>query len=160
MDSATVLRTTSLAGFSSSIFLSGIYFCSTQLALPLLYGIPIGTSTKQFDQLYHGGANVVGPLIAFSTACSGASAYLNPEKRVGYAIAASLTFANLPWTRLVMWGGIQRLLAISSDVKLQEKVHVAEVEGLMGQWGWMNLVRAGLAAAGGIVGLLVTVGEL
>ena len=103
---------------------------------------------------------MVGPLVAFSTACSGVSAYLDSRKRVGYAVAAIATFASLPWTRLVMWGVIQRLLAISRDLKLQEKLDAAEVERLLGQWGWMNMVRAGTAAVGGIVGLLVTVDGL
>ncbi|KAJ9603353.1 hypothetical protein H2200_012131 [Cladophialophora chaetospira] len=155
MDSVTVLRTTSFLGLSSSLFLSGIYFCSTQVALPVLYGLPVATSTHGFDQLYHNGLNVVGPLVAFSSLCSAASAYLDSRRRIGYAIAGATTLASLPWTRLVMWGVIQRLLAISGDVKLQEKVQVAEVEKLLDQWGWMNLVRSGMAAVGGIVGLLV-----
>jgi len=56
-----------------------------------------------------------------------------------------------------MWGVIQRLLAISGDARLQEKVAVGEIDGLLGSWGWMNFVRSGLAVVGGMVGLLVTV---
>ena len=130
------------------------------MALPLLYGQPVATSTAGFTKLYYGGAAVVGPIIAFSATCSGVSAYLDSKKRVGYAIAAIATFASLPWTVFVMMAGIQRLIAISKDAMLQEKVSVAEVEGLLTQWGWMNLVRSGFAAIGGIVGMLIVVDAL
>lgn len=49
------------------------------------------------------------------------------------------------------------MLAIAKDARLQEKVQPAEVERLLGQWGWMNLVRSGTAAVGGVVGLLTVV---
>ncbi len=157
MDNSTVLRTTSLIGLTSSLFLSGIYFCSTQLALPLLHNLPIETSTPRFAQLYHNGAAVVGPLVALSSLSLGTSAYLDPKKRTQYAIAGAVVFASLPWTRFVMWAGIQRLIAISEDVKLQQKVSTEEVAELFGQWGWMNLVRSGMAGIGGVVGLLLAV---
>ena len=155
MDNTTLLRTTSLVGLTSSLFLSGIYFCSTQLALPLLSKLPIGTSTPRFAQLYHSGAAVVGPLVALSSLSFGTAAYLDSKKRTQYAIASAVVFASLPWTRFVMWSCIQRLIAISEDVKLQEKVSATEVEGLFGQWGWMNLVRSGMAGVGGVLGLLL-----
>ena len=155
MDNTSILRATSLVGFSSSLFLSGIYFTSSQVALPILYGLPVATSTAGFSTLYYRGFAVVGPLVALSSTCSGISAYLDSHKRVGYAIAGIATFATLPWTRFVMWNGIQRLLAISADVKLQEKVQVADVEKLLDQWGWMNFLRAGMAGVGGVVALLV-----
>ena len=157
MDSSTVLRTTSLLGFSSSIFLSGVYFTSSQVALPTLFGLPVGTSTAGFNTLYHRGLNVVAPLVAVSALSASTSAYLDPKRRTMYATAGVITFATLPWTRVVMWNCIQRLIAISTDATLQEKVQVSEVESLLRQWGWLNFARAGMAAVGGIVGLLAVV---
>jgi hypothetical protein len=157
MDSTTILRTTSLVGLSSSLFLSGIYFTSTQVALPILYGLPVSTSTKGFNQLYYRGFAVVAPLAVISTLCAGGSAYLDSKNRVGYAIAGTATFGTLAWTRFVMWSCIQRLLTISNDMRLQEKIGAPEVERLLTQWGQMNLVRFGMAAIGGILGLLLAV---
>jgi hypothetical protein len=160
MDSTSALRTTSVLGFTSSLFLSGIYFCSTEIGLPLLYNLPIATSTSGFSKLYYGGSKVVAPIVAISSISLGTAAYLNAQKRVQYASAAALVFSALPWTRTVMWGGIQRLLTISTDARLQEKVGVAEVEMLLTQWGRLNLCRAGFAAAAGIIGLLTEYGAL
>lgn len=162
MDTATTLRTTSLIGLTTSIHLSGIYFSSSHLALPLLYRMPTDASTQAFTQLYYRGAKTVVPMALFSSLCAGVAAYLDTDqrRRVGYAVAAVATIATLPWTQLVMMDTNHALLAIGADQKAREKVSAAEVEGLLRRWTWMNFVRSGFAAVGGVVGLMVVVDSL
>ncbi|GME24760.1 hypothetical protein BKCO1_23000136 [Neofusicoccum parvum] len=154
MDQTTLLRTTSILGFTSSIYLSGIYFSSSHLTLPILYRFPSSTSTSIFEEFYYRGAITVVPLALFSTLSSGVSAYLQPEKRASFAAAAALTIGTLAWTRAAMMGTIEALVGAARDEKVREKVgENGVVEGLK-RWKWMNMVRAGLALAGGVVGLV------
>lgn len=155
MDNPTVLRTASLLGLSTSLYLSGIYFSASHLTIPIIRRLPVETSTSAFTELYYRGAKTVVPLALFSTFCTGVSAYLGPSKRVGYAITAVATIASLPWTGVVMKGVNERLIAIGKEAHAREKTNEGEVEQLLRQWKWMNNVRAGLAAVGGIVGLVV-----
>ncbi|KAI1622390.1 hypothetical protein EDD37DRAFT_634898 [Exophiala viscosa] len=156
MDRIDVLKATSLVGLTSSLWLSGIYFGSSQLTVPLLFGLPVETSSAAFKDLYYSGAKTVVPLALLSTVATGVAGYLDPEKRVGYAIAAVSTIGTLAWTRAAMVGNIDRLLAIADDKKVKEKVRTEEMDQLLKQWQWMNSVRAVLAGVGGVLGLLVT----
>ncbi|KIX10059.1 uncharacterized protein Z518_01140 [Rhinocladiella mackenziei CBS 650.93] len=157
MDKTTVLRTTTLLGLGSAIYLSGINFSASHLTLPILYRLPKDTSTSAFAELYSRGAYTVVPLAIFSTLCTGASAYLDPEKRVGYAIAAGLTFATLPWTQFAMMETNKNLIKISEETTVSEKKSDGEVERMLRQWKWMNMVRAALAAVGAVLGFVVAV---
>ncbi|KIV77694.1 hypothetical protein PV11_09477 [Exophiala sideris] len=156
MDRIDILKATSLVGLTSSLWLSGIYFGSSQLTVPLLFGLPVDTSAKLFKDLYYSGAKTVVPLALLGTVCTGVAGYLDPEKRVGYAIAATSTIGTLAWTRAAMMGNINRLLAIADDKKVKENVRTEEMDQLLRQWQWMNAVRAVLAGVGGVLGLLVT----
>ncbi len=156
MDNTNILRTSALLGLSSSFWLSGIYFSASQLTLPLLYRLPAETSTNIFTELYYRGAQTIVPLALLSTLSTGLSAYLDPERRSGYAVAATATISSLAWTAAFMSGTINRLIAISKDANLQEKAGPSgEVEMLLRRWKWMNNVRAGLCAVGGLLALLV-----
>jgi hypothetical protein len=155
MDNSTLLRATSLVGLSSSLCLSATYFGSTAVALPLLYGLGVNNSSKGFNLLYNNGLRVVAPLAAIAAVSYGTAAYLDPSKRTGYAIAAVASFASIPFTIVFMSTVINRVIEISKDVRLQEKVTVPEVEAMLTQWGRMNLARAGMAGVGGIIGLLL-----
>lgn len=156
MDRVDILKATSLVGLSSSIWLSGIYFGSSHLTVPLLFGLPVETSTAAFKKLYYSGAATVVPLALLSTLSHGVAGYLDEEKRVGYAIAATSTIATLAWTAAAMAGLNDKLIAIAGDKKAREDVRPAEADKLLRQWQWMNMVRAVLAGVGGVVGLLVT----
>ena len=68
-------------------------------------------------------------------------------------MAGAATFATLPWTILVMMGGIQRLLNLNESEVEREKAGKDEVVRLLKQWRWMNNVRSALALVGGLVGL-------
>ncbi|KAK7894139.1 hypothetical protein LTR67_006842 [Exophiala xenobiotica] len=161
MDSNTILQTTSFLGFTSSIWLSGIYYSQSHLTIPLLYDLAEDTSASIFQDLYHSGAKLIVPIVLTSVLSSGTSAYLDSEKRVPYAIAALATIGTLIWTRTVMMGGIERLIALAkNEPRLREKMQPGEVVELLKQWRWMNMVRAALAGIGGIVGLLGASGIL
>ncbi|KAK5195585.1 hypothetical protein LTR99_002111 [Exophiala xenobiotica] len=160
MDSNTILQTTSFLGFTSSIWLSGIYYSQSHLTIPLLYALAEDTSASIFQGLYYSGAKLIVPIVLTSVLSSGTSAYLDREKRVPYAIAALATIGTLIWTRAVMMGGIERLIALANKERLREKMQPGEVVKLLKQWRWMNMVRAALAGIGGIVGLLGASGIL
>ena len=154
MSSFDIIRTTSSLGLSSSLILSGMYFSSSQLTLPILYRLPDATSTDIFQELYYRGAATVVPLCAFSTLSSGAAAYYDSMRRRGFVSAAVLTFASMPWTLLVMKSGIDRLLKLHESSVEREKAEKGEVERLLRTWKWMNVVRGAFCAAGGAVGLV------
>ena len=110
-----------------------------------------------FTPFYHLGARVVVPLAAISGISTGISAYLIPEKRHGYATAAVLTLASIPWTLVVLMPTNSRLVEIGS--KRGEEKFAGEVLQLLGRWSLLNAFRALAAFAGGVVGL-VTYAEL
>ncbi|EXJ80036.1 hypothetical protein A1O3_08322 [Capronia epimyces CBS 606.96] len=155
MDKGAILSTSALLGLSTSLYLSGVHFSASQLTLPILYRLPAATSTSIFTELYYRGAKTIVPLALLSSLSTGLAAILDPERRVGYAVAAGLTLATLPWTRLAMTGTIETLIGLSNDAAAREKVQDGEVEGLLRRWNWMNLVRSVLDGMGGIVALLV-----
>jgi hypothetical protein len=156
MDASPVLRASALLGLSSSLWLSGIYFSASQLTLPLLYRLPAETSTKVFTELYYRGAKTIVPLALLSTASTGLSAYLDPDNHLKYAVAAAATISSLAFTAAAMTPTIDRLIAISKDTTVMVKSAASgEIETLLRRWKWMNNVRAGLCAVGGVLALLV-----
>lgn len=63
------------------------------------------------------------------------------------------TISQLPWTLVVMMPGIKKLNAVAESREMQEKADAREVEGLLREWTWMNVVRGGFALVGGLVGV-------
>ncbi|RDW87258.1 hypothetical protein BP5796_02952 [Coleophoma crateriformis] len=160
MDSATILRTTTLLGLSSSFLIAGIGFSASHLTLPALYGLPTSASTAAFDILYHRGATALIPFNSLATVLQCTCAYLDPENRTKFIIAAGLLLAPLPWTRYVMMGTIQQLCKLSGDATTREKVGKAQIVSLLRTWTWMNFVRSSMAAAGGLIGVAVVAGKM
>lgn len=160
MDAPTLLRTTSILGISTSLFMSGIHFSASHLTLPLLYHLPVETSSSVFAEYYHSGARTVVPLSIVSSIFTGVAAYLDPQKRVGYAVAAAATFATLPFTTLVIMSVNKRLLAIAGDQTVREKAADGEVEMLLRRWTTLNMVRAVMGGVGGMLGFAVFAGGL
>ena len=150
MDST--ISTLQVLGLTSSLFLSGVNFGASHLTVPLLYGLPVATSSRAFSSLYHRGAITVVPITIFSGLNFGALAYLIPSQRMTYGVAGATILSALAWTQLVISSTNKRLCEVSEmeDVEL-EKVKVAEVDELLRSWKWMNFVRSGLALAGGLV---------
>ena len=48
---------------------------------------------------------------------------------------------------------VKRLNAIAASKDEQEKANKQEVVALLQQWTWMNIVRGGFAALGGLTGV-------
>ncbi|KAJ9620135.1 hypothetical protein H2203_007900 [Taxawa tesnikishii (nom. ined.)] len=147
------VRTAKALGLTSSLFLSGTYFASSQLVLPILYTRSPSTSTPIFSELYYRGAVTVVPLALFSASCSGYLAYACPTLRTLYAIAAVAPFATLPWTVLFMKSTNDRLNLLAKDQREQEKADPAEVTALLKKWTVFNYVRSGMCMIGGLAGL-------
>ena len=147
------IPTLQVLGLTSTLILSGVNFGASHLTVPLLYGLPVATSTRAFSSLYHRGAVALVPMTLFSALNFGALAYLMPTQRVIYAVAGATTASALAWTQLVMMATNKRLCDVSEMGEVEmEKVKADEVDGLLGSWQWMNFVRSGLALAGGLVG--------
>lgn len=154
----TILRATSVVAVTSSIWLSGIYFSNSHLVLPILYRQPVGVSSTIFAELFKRGTNTIVPLMAISTLATGTAAYLDPQRRMQYAIAGIVTLSTLPWTIFVMMRVIQQLITIAEDPKVQEKKADAAVEELLRSWTRMNYVRSALSLAGGLIALVQVAG--
>lgn len=157
---ASVVRTTQILGMTASFILSGIFANSTLIAIPPLYTLPTSTSTPVFAEIFHRGTLVVMPLVVLSTLCNAYLAYEIPMSRTAYSVAACATFGTLPWTLLLMKGGIDRLVAIAGSKEMQERVQGKEVEGLLRDWAAKNSVRGFLALVGGLAGLVALVDEV
>ncbi|KAJ4389531.1 hypothetical protein N0V93_007001 [Gnomoniopsis smithogilvyi] len=112
----TVRTTTSLLGITSTLLLSGINIGTSLLFVPHLYTLPIETSIRIFDSLYHDGAKVVVPLAATSILSYTYLAYYHAptaEQRTELALAAGLVVSTLAWTQLVVMPVNNRLVSIA-----------------------------------------------
>ena len=147
------IRTLQVLSMTTSIFLSGINIGASILTLPILYTRPASVSTPFFNEYYNRGAVTLVPLGLFSASCSALVAYLLPSQRHLWAVAGLATFAQVPWTAVVMMKTVKRLNAIAASKVEQEKADKQEVVALLRQWTWMNVIRGGLAALGGLTGV-------
>jgi Domain of unknown function (DUF1772) len=145
----TPVQALQFAGLTSSIFLSGTYFSSSKLTLPILYRLPTATSTSVFSEFYYRGPIAVVPMAIVSTLPFGTVAYLLPEQRTTWGTAAIAPILTLPWTTMIMMGMIQRLLKLDQDKVEREKAGPEGVVRLLKMWRWMNFVRSGMALVGG-----------
>lgn len=156
MDSTT---TTSLhaVGISAAFLLSGISAGSSLLTLPILYRLPLATSLDIFAEFFWRGLYVVGPLSTASSLALGTVAYLVPSKRRILAVASLLPIGTLLWTRVVMFGGIERMLFLNDNAVELGKASGSEVLALLQAWTWQNAVRAVMSGVGGALGLYTLV---
>lgn len=96
-----------------------------------------------------------------STTLFGALAYAEPDKLVGYSIAAAGCFGILPFTSLYMIPITNNRILELDDRACQggkegdevEKKKGEEVARLIGDFRRENWVRAGMYWSGGVVGL-------
>lgn len=150
--------TPAFIGGIAALLLSGVNLSASQLTMPTLYKLPDVLSTTVFKQLFYRGGAIIVPLTIISTITTGLSAYLTPDKRFGFAVAAIASFASLPWTALIMRPTIFRLIELADNEKSREKAQKDEAVSLLKTWRWMNNVRSGLALVGGVTGLAVLLG--
>jgi hypothetical protein len=155
---SSIIRIAQIAGFSTPLFTSGIFFASSQLILPPLYDLPVSTSTPIFRQVYYNGLAVIVPLIVASTTSNAFLAYAaeSSELRAIYASASASIIGTLLWTVLVMMDGIKKLNGIAESAVEQEKADKNEVQGLLRGWTTQNFVRSGLAFTGAMTSVYAT----
>ena len=147
------IRTAQVLGLTSAMLLSGANISSSLLVIPIFSTRAPSISTPLFHEFYLRGAAILVPLGIFSGSCSTLVAYLLPEQRTIWAVAALAAFAQTPWTLLVMMGTNRKLIAIAESAVETEKVSQGEVAALLGRWAWMNVVRGLFALVGGLSAL-------
>ena len=143
------------AGIVSGLFVSGVFFSSSQMVIPLLYNHTPQIQTEIFTKFYWRGFAVVAPLAVASTTAFGAAAYLLPEYRTELAVAAALSVTPLPWTQIVMAKTIGSLIKCENNKVEQEKFGREGILRLLKSWKGNNMVRFGATGAGGLLGLWV-----
>lgn len=152
MDSLLVARLNAVPiAFLTSDYLTSAFHNS----LPLLYNQPPSISTTIFARVYYRGAAFVIPTTLISSAALTYLAYSIPARRTIYGAAAGAVFSILPITKVSMFPGINRLIAISkqSGVEQEKAGQSGEVLRLLQAWNVQNSVRAALTFAGGVAGL-------
>lgn len=149
----TAIHTTQVVGLTSSLVLGGINLGASNLTLLILYTRHPSSSTPIFNDLYTPGASSLAPLCLFSTYCLRTASNPGSSPPTPWVIASAATFAQLPWTLLVMYNTNKKLNAIASSKTQQEKASKEEVAGLLRQWAWMNFIRGLWAVAGGCIGV-------
>ena len=151
MDSVAVAKFLSIP---TAFLISGYSFGFSQNSVPLVYDQPASISTNVLKGVFYEGAKVVAPGAIISAAGFAYLAYAVPRQRKFFASAAALTVAPLVFTRVVMFNGIQRALAISESAAEQAKAdQTGEAAELLKAWVMQNWVRAALSFSAATVGL-------
>lgn len=152
------IRAVQAIGFASPFFAAGYSFSASQLILPRLYDLPPSTSTPIFRDVYYKGAIVAVPSAVIASVTHAYLAYVGTQSETTalHTAAAVTVLATLPWTRLVMLKGIEKLNGMAESKVEQEKANKSEVEQLLRTWTWQNYVRSVLWVAGGIIGIVAT----
>jgi len=115
------------------------------------------TGLAELRPLFEGGKYVFPPAAMISAALYTALAYAQPEKLVGFSIAAVGSIGIIPFTTMYMIPKTNNLLldlddrAKEGDQAVEGKKE--EVKRLMRDFYRENVVRAGMYWIGGIVGL-------
>ncbi|KAK4539715.1 hypothetical protein LTR36_010426 [Oleoguttula mirabilis] len=135
---------------------AGYFACASQNSLPLLYEQPPSVSTPIFAGVFYRGAAFVIPTTLVSSAAYAYLACTTPVQRTVYGAAAAALLFNMPLTRIVMIPGINRLIEIGnlSSVEQEKAGQSGEVLKLLEAWNAQNAIRAVLAFAGGVAGLI------
>lgn len=154
--SPTPLRLLQTLGLTTTALLAGTSASFSLYTIPRLLESPPPTLLKQFKRLYAAGHASMPPATILAAA---SLLYLARDSRAagseqwrGYAAAAALALAIIPYTLAVMMGTNNVLLAKAeeAETKGHGEVQAAEVRRLVGRWAKMNLGRSVLlvSAAG------------
>lgn len=151
MDAVTVARFLSIP---TAFLMTGYSIAASQSTLPLIYDQPASVSLKIFKGVYQRGAMLVVPGAILSATATAYLAYVYPAQRKALGTAAAITFSWLPFTTLLMFKGINRLLEIGGNsIEMQKAEQSGEVLTLLKAWALQNAVRGMLAFAGGSITL-------
>ncbi|KAK4501933.1 hypothetical protein PRZ48_007743 [Zasmidium cellare] len=154
MDSTQAAK---LIAIPAALIVSGYQLALSQNSLPIILNEAASISTPIFKQVYNRGAVIAVPGALAASTAFGYLAYTtrnNTHRRL-FTTGAILTFGVLPFTRLVMYSGIERLIEISGSAAVQERSG-AEVTKLLKAWTVQNWVRAGMMLTAGVAGLATT----
>ena len=103
---------------------------------------------------------MVVPGAILSAAATAYLAYRYPAQRTPLGVAAAVTLSWLPFTLVVMSGGINRLLEIGGNaVEMEKAERSGEVLKLLKAWTFQNAVRGSLAFIGGSIALWNSLGN-
>lgn len=151
----TTLLAAKLLALPIPLLLSAYNITFSQNVVPHLLPHPPSLTTPIFARIYHRGAYTIAPLAAIAITANLYLAYKSTGfRRELYGTAAGCVGMTLVVTRVVMMGGISRLIEIAGDKELQgEKERKEEVEGLLRAWVGWNYLRASLHLVGGLMGL-------
>jgi hypothetical protein len=156
--SSQIIPYAKLVSTAAPLILAGYSFSFSQNSVRNLSSssISVGPATSLFGSIYYSGAYFAAPLGLLTSISSSYLAYtLSGQQRTTWAIAAAAVFSTLPLTRFVMFGGIHRLIEMSTaSTGEQEKVQrTGEHTALMKTWVWQNYVRGALFFVSGITAL-------
>nr|POE72858.1 anthrone oxygenase encc [Quercus suber] len=153
------ISTARFLSIPTAFLLSGYFTAHSHNIGPNLLPQSAQTSTTLFKSVYYTGITFVAPISALAGGAYAYLAYSQSAQRMQYATAAGLSVACLPWTRIVMAGGIERLIALSGRSEAEVDKAGSEVVKLLSTWVWQNWVRAAMAMAGGMVGFATLLTE-
>lgn len=160
MDSQAALTAARLTSIPLAFIAAGYGIMASHNVLPRLSQEKPQVSTPLFAHVFRAGGKFIVPTGLLSTAASAYLAYVLPEERQLWSTAALFTLGTLPWTRLVMFSGILRLIAISESEK---EAHKCEGSGehvyLMKRWMFQNYIRASMFGVAGFFGLWAVLGQ-
>ncbi|KAI1878909.1 hypothetical protein JX265_003086 [Neoarthrinium moseri] len=164
MDLTPLVHTAQLLGLSTSIFLAGVSFSTSHLALPVLYSLkeaePQGAvPAVAFASLYHRSARMALPFAILSTLSSALVATQTAgRERAAWLVAALATLAGVPLTRAVLVETRRALLRFAGGetgereaLKGGRDVESEEVARLVKRWRITSVIRGKLALVGGLV---------
>jgi hypothetical protein len=157
MDSPQAILAAKLVSIPLAFTATGYGLCASHNIVPRLYSEPVGIATSLFAHVFRIGGSIVVPAALTSVLASAYLAYYVPAQRRLWTIAAVSTLVTLPWTRIVMIPGINRLIAISVDSALQTKSEAnGEHLALLKAWVSQNYIRTFAFFTGGFAGLLAS----
>ncbi|KAF2807945.1 DUF1772-domain-containing protein [Mytilinidion resinicola] len=165
--------TSLLQGYAiiSAALAAGTNLSTSFLTIPTILLSPHPLLLAQWTALYSAGITPMVTLSMTSTTAFAVLAYASHASALPaaastaklYGVAAAAAFAMAPWTRLVMWGTNQRLLALNQEREQgtggKGVVEAGEepVDRLVERWAGLNVVRGvaslGAAVVGGLASL-------
>lgn len=152
--------TAKLIAFPLAFIATGYGLCASQNTLPGIYALPASISTPLFAHVFYTGGQIIVPLGLISASASLYLAWSLPHRRNLWIAAAASTLLTLPWTRVIMYPGIQALIKISESATEQVRVEATQEHiPLLKTWELQNYIRASMFFIGGLTGWYATIFE-
>ncbi|KAL2827373.1 hypothetical protein BDW59DRAFT_57000 [Aspergillus cavernicola] len=163
------IRAAQAVGLTGAAWLAGNIFGYSFVSIPSLlnshreYQAPIALILKQWRDMYNAGHRQNPPIAAISAAAFGYLAWAVPHSTAGevlaptnaaalYSTAAALTAAMVPWTFVAMMQTNRLLLDRAAATWVPTEKSSEDVEGLLGKWSVLNMVRGVFPLVGAVVG--------